>query len=40
MVDWMIEVISSYKFTEYAFFTAIRIMDTFFMKTKHSHEIQ
>jgi hypothetical protein len=34
MVDWVIEVISSYKYSESAFFTAVRIMDTFFMKSK------
>lgn len=38
MVDWIIEVISSYKYSEAAFFTAVRIMDTFFMKTKQTHK--
>lgn len=37
MVDWIIEVMSSYKYSEVCFFTAVRIMDSFFMKTSASH---
>ena len=40
MIDWMIEVIGAFKFTEESFFTAVRLMDTFLMKTKKSHEPQ
>jgi hypothetical protein len=29
MVDWMIEVLASYKCTEQTFFLAVRIMDKF-----------
>lgn len=32
MVDWMIEVMSSYKFTNYTFFKAIDLMDRYFSK--------
>jgi hypothetical protein len=32
MVDWMIEVLSSYKCTEQTFFMAVRIMDMYFQK--------
>jgi hypothetical protein len=38
MVDWIIEVISSYKYSDAAFFTAVRLMDTFFMRTKQAHK--
>jgi hypothetical protein len=37
MVDWMIEVLSSYKYSENSFFTAVRLMDSFFMKSKVIH---
>jgi hypothetical protein len=33
MVDWMIEVLSSYKCTEQTFFMSVRVMDLFFNKT-------
>ena len=33
MVDWMIEVLSSYKMNEDTFFRAIKIMDKFLYKT-------
>ncbi|CAM5999187.1 unnamed protein product [Sphagnum balticum] len=32
MVDWMIEVLSSYKMTEETFFRAVRLMDAFLAK--------
>lgn len=38
MVDWMIEVISSYKYSEAAFFTSVRVMDSFFQRCKVSHK--
>lgn len=38
MVDWIIEVISSYKYSEAAFFTAVRIMDTFFQRCTVPHK--
>lgn len=37
MIDWMIEVIGAFKFSEESFFTTVRLMDTFFMKTSKSH---
>jgi hypothetical protein len=39
MVDWMIEVISSYKFSEQTFFSAVRLMDSFFMKSEARLEV-
>ena len=30
MLDWMIEVISSYKFTPKTYFTAVQLMDRYF----------
>jgi len=38
MVDWIIEVISSYKYSEAAFFTSVRIMDSFFQRCKVAHK--
>lgn len=38
MVDWIIEVISSYKYSEAAFFTAVRIMDSYFQRCKVAHK--
>jgi hypothetical protein len=38
MIDWMIEVIATLKFTEQSFLTAVRLMDTFFMKAIRVHE--
>ena len=38
MVDWVIEVISSYKYSEASFFTAVRLMDSFFKRTKTIHK--
>ena len=32
MIDWMIEVMSSYKFTNYTFFKAIDLMDRYLSK--------
>ena len=40
MIDWMIEVIGAFKFDEQSFFTAVRLMDTFFMKATKAHEPQ
>jgi hypothetical protein len=33
MVDWMIEVLTSYKCSEQTFFMAVRVMDTFLAST-------
>jgi hypothetical protein len=33
MVDWMIEVLSSYKMNEDTFFRATKIMDKFLLKS-------
>ena len=33
MVDWMIEVMSSYKMSEECFFKSVRLMDKFFKNT-------
>ena len=38
MIDWIIEVISSYKYSEAAFFTSVRIMDTFFQRSRVPHK--
>lgn len=32
MVDWMIEVLTSYKCTEQTFFMAVRLMDDYLLK--------
>jgi len=29
MIDWQIEVLSSYKMSEFAFFKSVAVMDTF-----------
>ena len=34
MVDWMIEVLSSYKMNEDTFFRSVKLMDSFLKKTK------
>lgn len=42
MVDWMIEVFSSYKFHDMTFFKAVAIMDAFFSKafrTQHTKDL-
>jgi cyclin B len=33
MVDWMIEVLSSYKMSEECFFRSVKFMDLYFKKT-------
>lgn len=40
MVDWMIEVLSSFTCTQNTFFVAIDIMDSFLAKTDKSFEVQ
>ena len=40
MVDWMIEVLSSYKMNEDSFFRAIKIMDSFLLKAKDRQEVK
>ena len=40
MVDWMIEVLSSYKMSEDTFFRSVKILDSFFKKTKKIQEIK
>lgn len=39
MVDWMIEVLSSYKCQHQTFFVAISLMDRFFGKTTRVHSV-
>ena len=34
MVDWMIEVLSSYKMSEASFFRSVHFMDTFFKRSE------
>jgi hypothetical protein len=34
MVDWMIEVLKSYKCSEESYFMSVRLMDLFLEKTK------
>ena len=34
MIDWMVEVMCSYKCSDQAFFLAVNYMDTFFEKTQ------
>ena len=40
MVDWMIEVLSSYKMNEDTFFRAIKIMDKFLFKTTSKQQVK
>jgi hypothetical protein len=39
MIDWMIEVLSSYKMSEETFFRSVYIMDSFVKKTWNRLEI-
>lgn len=39
MVDWMIEVLSSYKMTEETFFRSVKYMDIFFKKATKKLEV-
>jgi len=39
MVDWMIEVLSSYKCCDQTFFIAVNLMDLFLEKTNVQHEV-
>ena len=39
MIDWMIEVLSSYKCQHQTFFVAVNMMDKFFEKTKTVHAV-
>jgi len=39
MVDWMIEVLSSYKCCDQTFFIAVHLMDLFLEKTNVQHEV-
>lgn len=39
MVDWMIEVLSSYKMSEDAFFKSTKYMDLFFKRTERKLEV-
>lgn len=39
MVDWMVEVMKSYKCSEETFFMAVRIMDHFLEKSKIVKEV-
>jgi hypothetical protein len=40
MVDWMIEVLSSYKMTEETFFKSIYVMDSYMKKSKVKLEVK
>jgi hypothetical protein len=40
MVDWMIEVLSSYKMTEETFFRSIYFMDAFLKNTEEKLEVK
>lgn len=40
MIDWMIEVLSSYKMTEESFFRSVYLMDTYMLKCRNSLEIK
>ena len=37
MVDWMVEVLTSYKCKDQTFFMAVRLMDTYLNKSTKSH---
>lgn len=39
MIDWMIEVLCSYKCTDMTFFVAVNYMDMYFQKTTIKHEL-
>lgn len=39
MIDWMIEVLCSYKCTDMTFFIAVNYMDNYFQKTTVKHEL-
>jgi cyclin B len=39
MIDWMIEVLCSYKCTDMTFFVAVNYMDMYFQKTAMKHEL-
>jgi hypothetical protein len=39
MIDWMVEVLSSYKCLDQTFFVAVNLMDLFLQKTKIPHEV-
>ena len=40
MVDWMIEVLSSFSCSQNTFFVSIDIMDSFLSKTKKSYDVK
>lgn len=40
MVDWMIEVLSSFSCTQNTFFVALDIMDTFLTKTQRKFDVK
>jgi hypothetical protein len=40
MIDWMIEVLSSYKMSEESFFKSIFIMDSYLKKSKAKLEVK
>ena len=39
MVDWMIEVLSSYKMSEESFFKSVKFMDEFFQNTERKMQV-
>ena len=40
MIDWMIEVLSSYKMNEDSFFRSVKIMDRFLNRTEKKQEVK
>ena len=40
MIDWMIEVLSSYKMSEDTFFRSVKLMDCFLKKSRKAQEVK
>jgi hypothetical protein len=40
MIDWMIEVLSSYKMSEDTFFRSVKLMDCFLKKSRKPQEVK
>jgi hypothetical protein len=38
MIDWMVEVLTSYKCRDQTFFLAVQLMDQFLLKTERVHQ--
>ena len=39
MVDWMVEVLCSYKCSDQTFFIAVRVLDFYFVKSERQLEV-